>query len=104
MVRFRFASGSVRFVNFSTGDIVCTYMHYINILLTTGKTIQSRSIVLRRKVANTPLTTHVELTEHQSCVACVFLAGILGRTQNLHLAVNGWFMQRRSRTSDPLFA
>ena len=28
MVRFRFASGSVRFVNFSTGDTVCKIWEY----------------------------------------------------------------------------
>ena len=34
----------------------------------------------------------VDLTEYRSCA---LLAVIIGHTQNLHFAVNGWFMQRR---------
>ena len=58
-----------------------------------GETIRSQSIVLRHKVANTPWITPMAITEYRSCT---LFAVILGRTQNLHFAVNGWFMQRRS--------
>ena len=58
-----------------------------------GETIRSRSMVLRYKVANTPYITPMARTEYRYCT---LFAVILGRTQNLHFAVNGWFMQRRS--------
>ena len=58
-----------------------------------GKTIRSRSMVLRHKVANTPYISPMARTEYRYCA---LLAVILGCTQNLHFAGNGWFMQRRS--------
>ena len=58
-----------------------------------GKTIRSRSIVLRHKVANTPYIMPMARTEYRYCG---LFAVILGRTQNLHFAGDGWFMQRRS--------
>ena len=33
---------------------------------------------------------------------CALFAVILGRTQNLHFAGDGWFMQRRSHILDSL--
>ena len=58
-----------------------------------GKTIRSRSMVLRHKVANTPYITPKARTEYRYCA---LFAVILGHTQNLHFAGDGWFMQRRS--------
>ena len=56
-----------------------------------GETIHS--IVLRHKVANTPYITPMARTEYRYCA---LFAVILGHTQNLHFAGDGWFMQRRS--------
>ena len=36
----------------------------------------------------------ISITEYRSCV---LIAAILGHIQKLHLAVNGWFMQRQSQ-------
>ena len=58
-----------------------------------GKTIRSRSIVLRHKVASTPYITPMVRTEYRYCA---LFTVILGRSQNLHFAGDGWFMQRRS--------
>ena len=57
------------------------------------ETIRSRHFVLRHKVASTPYITPRALTEYRSCA---LLAIIIGHTQNLHCAVNGWFMWRQS--------
>ena len=51
-----------------------------------GKTIRSRSIVLRHKVANTPYITPMARTEYRYCT---LFAVILGHTQNLHFAGDG---------------
>ena len=59
-----------------------------------GKTIRSQSIALRHKVATPTLyITPMPRTEYRYCA---LFAVILGRTQNLHFARDGWFMQRRS--------
>ena len=58
-----------------------------------GETICSRRFALRHKTANTSHITPLPVTEYRSCA---LIAAILGRTQKLHFAVNGWFMLRRS--------
>ena len=60
-----------------------------------GKTIHSQSIVLRHKVGNTLYITPMARTEYRYCT---LFTVILGRTQNLHFAGDGWFMQRRAHT------